>query len=201
MFHRLHRWCLLGFLLLLVSVVPSVSASAAERLTPLDLKAKSAAEQCTAEIVKQFNLLLSSGRLSVPQLFDTFYVPIPDTSPQKFHTQYDRLTDGILQPILDKYLARDSHFVFVVAVDCNGYLPTHDTKYSQPLTGNPDHDLLWNRTKRIFDDRTGLAAARNTKPFLLQHYSRDTGEMMHDMSVPIFIDGRHWGAVRIGYHE
>lgn len=200
MFHRLHRWCLLGFLLLLMGAVPSVSA-AAERLTPLDLKAKSAAEQCVAEIVKQFNLLLSSGRLSVPQLFDTFYVPIPDTSPQKFHTQYDRLTDGILQPILDKYLAVDSHFVFVVAVDCNGYLPTHDTKYSQPLTGNRDHDLLWNRAKRIFDDRTGLAAAHNTQPFLLQHYSRDTGEMMHDMSVPIFIDGRHWGAVRIGYHE
>jgi methyl-accepting chemotaxis protein len=58
-----------------------------------------------------------------------------------------------------------------------------------------------NRTKRIFNDRTGLAAAQNTAPFLIQKYQRDTGETMADLSVPIFIDGRHWGAVRIGYRH
>jgi methyl-accepting chemotaxis protein len=200
MFRRLHCWTLSGFIFLMI-IAPAASSSAAERLSSLDQKAKSVAEQCAAEIVKQFNILLGSGRLTTPQLFDTFYIPIPGTSPQKFHTQYDRLTDGILQPILDQYLAEDSHFVFVVAVDHNGYLPTHDTKYSQPLTGDSDHDSTWNRAKRIFDDRTGLAAARNTQPFLLQRYSRDTGETMNDLSVPIFIGGRHWGAVRIGYHE
>jgi len=56
-----------------------------------------------------------------------------------------------------------------------------------------------NRTKRIFDDRTGIRAAQNTSPFLLQTYMRDTGEIMNDMSTPIIIDGRHWGGVRIGY--
>jgi len=186
-------------LLFLFGLVPS--ATAAETMSPLDQRAKTLAEQCTEEIVGQFNLLLTSGRLSVPQLFDTFYIPIPGTDPQKFHTQYDQLTDGILQPILDKYLAADSRFIYVVAVDSNGYLPTHNSKYSQPLTGDGDHDAKWNRTKRIFNDRTGLPAARNTEPFLLQRYSRDTGEIMTDLSVPIFIQGRHWGAVRIGYKK
>ncbi|MBT7088489.1 chemotaxis protein, partial [bacterium] len=35
--------------------------------------------------------------------------------------------------------------------------------------------------------------------FLLQIYIRDTGEIMADLSVPVFVLGRHWGAVRIGY--
>ena len=197
---RERRWRAAGiFFVFLVGLAAPLQA--AETLSPLDQKARSLAGQCAAEIVEQFNLLLTSGKLTMPQLFDTFYIPIPGTDPQKFHTQYDRLTDGILQPILDKYLASDSRFVFVVAVDRNGYLPTHNTKYSQPLTGNSDHDAKWNRAKRIFDDRTGLAAARNTKPFLLQRYSRDTGETMSDLSVPIFIQGEHWGAVRIGYRE
>jgi methyl-accepting chemotaxis protein len=29
---------------------------------------------------------------------------------------------------------------------------------------------------------------------------RDTGEIMNDISTPLIIQGRHWGAVRIGYH-
>jgi len=170
-------------------------------LDAFDQKVRGWAESCTDEIIAQFELLLSSGKLSVPQLFDTFYIPIPDTSPQKFHTQYDRMVDGVLRPILDKYLELDARLVFVVAVDVNGYLPTHNSRYSQPLTGSGDADTKWNRTKRIFNDRTGLAAAHNQEPYLLQRYSRDTGEMMSDLSVPIKVQNRHWGAVRIGYRQ
>ena len=172
---------------------------AAETGTPFDLRVKTWADQCAAEIVGQYNLLLTSGRLTVAQLFDTLYIPVPGSDPQKYRTQYDTLSDGVIRPILDKYLALDKNLVFVVAVDRNGYLPSHNSKYSQPLTGDGDHDTKWNRTKRLFNDRTGLAAARNKEPFLLQRYSRDTGETMSDMSVPIIVQGRHWGALRIGY--
>ena len=96
-------------------------------------------------------------------------------------------------------LEMDAHLKFVVAVDRNGYLPTHNAKYSKPLTGDGDYDTKNNRTKRMFNDRTGLAAARNEKPYLLQKYQRDTGVEMKDLSVPIVIQGRHWGAIRIGY--
>ncbi|NCO51112.1 MAG: chemotaxis protein [Deltaproteobacteria bacterium] len=173
----------------------------AVELDTFDQKVRGWAESCTDEIIAQFELLLSSGKLSVPQLFDTFYIPIPDTSPQKFHTQYDRMVDGILRPILDKYLELDARLVFVVAVDVNGYLPTHNSRYSQPLTGDGDKDTKGNRTKRIFSDRTGLAAAHNKEAYLLQRYSRDTGEIMSDFSVPIWVQNRHWGAVRIGYRQ
>lgn len=192
------------FLCLLLStalLLTGTKVLAADALSGFDRQALKDAQECRDQIVDQFELLLTSGQLSIAQLFDTFYIPIPNTYPQKFHTQYDQKLDGILRPILDDCLARSKRYIFVVAVDRNGYLPTHNTKYSQPLTGNPDVDTKRNRTKRIFNDRTGLAAARNIKPYLVQHYSRDTGEVMTDLSVPIMVRGRHWGALRIGYKK
>jgi methyl-accepting chemotaxis protein len=84
-------------------------------------------------------------------------------------------------------------------VDNRGYFPTHNLKFSRPLTGQYEVDLANNRTKRIFSDRTGSRCGSNRDPFLLQTYKRDTGEVMHDISAPIFVHGRHWGGFRIGY--
>jgi methyl-accepting chemotaxis protein len=191
--------CTVFIYFLLLLALPSQALAA--DLDVFDRNVKRWAESCRDEISAQFNQLLSSGKLSLPQLFDTFYIPIPDTSPQKFHTQYDQVTDDIIRPIIDKYLELDERIVFVVPVDVNGYLPTHNSRYSRPLTGVGDTDTKWNRTKRLFSDRTGLAAAHNKEPFLLQRYSRDTGEIMSDLSVPILIQNRHWGAIRIGYRQ
>ncbi|MBI2733002.1 MAG: hypothetical protein HYX44_06825 [Aquabacterium sp.] len=60
-------------------------------------------------------------------------------------------------------------------------------------------DLVHCRSKRIFDDPVGQKLARNTKPFLFQSYLRDTGEVINDLSMPIYLHGRHWGAVRVGF--
>ena len=191
---------LIYWLLLVLLLLPG-PASGAQKLSRFDQQVKHWALECRKEVIGQFELLLNSGQLSMPQLFDTFYIPIPGTDPQKFHTQYDNLSDGVVQPLIDRILERDKRLVFVVIVDRNGYLPTHNSRFSQPLTGNPGEDAKTNRTKRIFNDRTGLAAARNVQPYLLQRYSRDTGEEMGDLSVPIFVQNRHWGALRIGYKK
>jgi len=172
---------------------------AQENLTGFDLEIKMLAEKCRDELAVEMEKLLVTNQLNISQLFDTFYIPIPNTNPQKYRTQYDKFTDEVFRPILDDYLTRDKRILFVVAVDRNGYLPTHNTRYSRPLTDDEDFNVKYNRTKRIFNDRTGLAAARNKKPYLLQKYSRDTGEMLADLSVPIMVRGRHWGALRIGY--
>lgn len=185
--------------LLLILLPMSGFTASMDIIDKFDLEVKLWAEECRDDAVKQIDLLVSSGKLMVPQLFDTFYIPISDTNPQKFHTQYDRMFDGVITPIIDRYLAMDERVIFVVLVDKNGYLPTHNSKYSRPMTGDSENDTKWNRTKRMFNDRTGLAAARNTKSYLMQRYSRDTGEEMGDLSVPIMLYDRHWGAVRIGY--
>ncbi len=190
------RLLLTTFFILLLSPY-----SFAQDLNKFDKQVKQWAIECRDKVAAQFNLLLTSGKLSVPQLFDTFYIPIQNTNPQKFSTQYDTLSDGIVLPIIDRYLTLDKRLVFVIAVDHNGYLPTHNSRYTKPLTGDLEKDAKGNRTKRIFNDRTGLAAARNEKPYLLQRYSRDTGEIMSDLSVPLYIQNRHWGAIRIGYRQ
>jgi len=142
---------------------------------------------------------LRKGHLTRGQLFDTDYIPIPDTEPQKFHTAYDAYTDLNILQHLDKFLSLDDQVVFAVLVDRNGYLPTHNTKYSISLTGDSEKDKLGNRTKRMFNDPVGLKAAQNIEDILVQTYNRDTGEKMWDISAPVFVDGEHWGAFRVGY--
>lgn len=173
--------------------------TATEAMGQFDLQVYGWAEECRDEVVKQFDLLLTSGQLNVPKLFDTFYIPIPNTDPPKYQTQYNTLVDGVVQSIIDTTLQYHTRLVFVIIVDRNGYVPTHNSCFTKPLTGDLEKDASGNRTKRIFNDRTGLAAARNKEPYLLQRYNRDTGETMNDLSVPIFVQNRHWGAVRIAY--
>jgi methyl-accepting chemotaxis protein len=45
---------------------------------------------------------------------------------------------------------------------------------------------------------TELRAARNTETLLLQTYLRDTGEVLCDIAMPIYLGGKHWGNVRVG---
>jgi len=141
---------------------------------------------------------IENGRLTEDELFDENYVPIPATSPQKYHTRYDGYLDTVVRKPEDLFL-KDDQVVFAALVDRNGYLPVHNAKYSQPLTGDPEKDKVGNRTKRLFNDEVGLKAARNREEFLRQVYSRDTGETMWDLSAPVYVNGRHWGAFRIGF--
>ena len=141
---------------------------------------------------------LQGGRFTPDELFDEKYVPIPGTNPQKYHTAYDTFLDKAIQSLEDEYL-KDDQVVFAALVDRNGYLPTHNSKYSQPLTGDPEKDKTGNRTKRMFNDEVGLKAARNTTELLKQDYNRDTGERMWDISAPVYVKGKHWGGFRIGF--
>jgi methyl-accepting chemotaxis protein len=149
----------------------------------------------------QLEAWVTKKEVSEERLFSYLYYPVPRTDPPKFTTDWDHLSDRDIQAIEESVMAKSSEIVFAVLVDRQGYLPTHNQRYSLPLTGNAASDLVNNRTKRIFNDRTGLAAARSEAPFLIQKYQRDTGETMVDLSVPLFVRGVHWGAVRIGYRQ
>ena len=148
---------------------------------------------------KRFEQAISEGKISEAKLFNFDYSPIPNTNPIKHTTPFDKFTDDVLPAIQEPLLETHSFIIYAGAVDVNGYFPTHNKKFSQPLTGNYDTDLANNRTKRIFDDKTGSRCGSNTSTFLLQTYKRDTGEVMHDLSAPIYVNGKHWGGFRIGY--
>jgi len=140
---------------------------------------------------------VDNGVFSDTDAFDRKYEQFGAFDPPKFHTKYDSYMDKAILSLQDEFLL-DKSIVFAVTVDVNGYLPTHNTRYQQPLTGDPVKDKVGNRTKRIFNDPVGIQAAKNTTKGLLQVYKRDTGETMWDVSSPIYVQGKHWGGFRVG---
>ncbi|QEL54461.1 methyl-accepting chemotaxis protein [Chromobacterium paludis] len=143
-------------------------------------------------------VLLAESQRGV-DLFDQRYQPIAGTQPVKYRTSYDGKLEKALQALTDRVVGMIPGGKFCVAVDSNGYAPTHNSWYSRPLSGDAQKDLLESRDKRIFNDPAGLRAARNTQPFLLQTYSRDTGEVLSEVVMPLDLNGRHWGALRVGF--
>lgn len=162
---------------------------------------REAAQRAARAVGELFERAIAEGRITEAALFDRRYVPIPGTDPVKHSSAFDAYTDQALPPIQEGLLEDMPWLAYAGAVDDRGYFPTHNRKFSQPLTGDYEHDLVHNRTKRIFTDRTGSRCGSNTRPFLLQTYKRDTGEVMHDLSAPIYVNGRHWGGFRIGYRS
>jgi methyl-accepting chemotaxis protein len=160
-------------------------------------------QKAATEIGALFERGISDGVITERDLFDEHYQPIAGTNPQQFLTRFTLFTDRVLPPVQEVMLKQDQRVTFCVAVDRNGYLPTHNTVFSAPQGS----DVAWNtahcRNRRLFNDRVGLAAGRNERPFLLQTYRRDMGggqfALMKDVSAPILVKGRHWGGLRLGY--
>ena len=156
-------------------------------------------QEAAARIGKALEGAIDSGAISVDDAFDQNYVPIPNTKPPKFKTRFDALTDRLLPPMQEPVLDGNREVAYAIACDRNGYVPTHNKRFTQSLTGDEARDIAGNRTKRIFGDAVGKRCGSHEVPFLLQTYRRDTGEIMHDISAPIYVKGRHWGGFRIGY--
>ncbi|MEN5197610.1 methyl-accepting chemotaxis protein [Pseudomonas wadenswilerensis] len=157
------------------------------------------ARQGAQQIAEQFEHDIAQGRISLEDLFDRHYQQLPGTSPVRFRTRFDQYTDQVLPAIQEPLLKPHEGLVFAIACTQQGYVPTHNNAFNQPLTGDPVVDTAHNRSKRKFDDRTGIRCGSHQQAVLLQTYTRDTGELMHDLSVPIQVQGRHWGGLRLGY--
>jgi len=132
-------------------------------------------------------------------VFDQAYKDIPNSNPKRYTTAYDGQCDSELTRIYDEMLRQVPGLTYSLAVDSNGYAPAHNGVFSNAPSGDPEVDLVKCRHKRIFNDPVGIKLAKNQKSSLFQTYVRDTGEILNDLSMPIVINGRHWGAVRIGF--
>ncbi len=131
-------------------------------------------------------------------VWDQNYVPIAGTDPQKFNVSYVGDFEREIQPILEAEVAKMKGGIYCIIIDTRGYCALHNLKFSKPLTGDYQTDFIGNRTRRIWTDPTGQRAAKNTEPLLLQTYARDTGEILSEMNMPIVVEGRIWGNIRIG---
>lgn len=154
-------------------------------------------------ISAEFEAAIGRGEITEAQLFDERYREIPGTNPKQYMTEYVRFTDHLLPPIQDPLQQTDARIVFCVAWAKGGYLPTHNPNYRHPQGNDPVWNAAHCRNRRVYNDRAVKKVAHNTKRFLLQTYRRNMGGgnfmLIKDLSAPIFVRGRHWGAFRIGF--
>ena len=166
---------------------------------------------------------------TLQSLFDTSRVPAGGFSPPKFVTAYDRIVDAEMMRPMDAVLVQEPGVTFALAFDLNVYAPAHNTAFTQDWTGDPQRDLVGNRTKRFFLDSPALTRAarmdlgvalpahqlsrreierhgarlRETpaaaRSVLLQTYARDTGAVLSILSVPLFVKGERFGIVTLGW--
>jgi len=133
-------------------------------------------------------------------IFDTNYRKIPNTDPQKYLTSFSEPFIQKFQTLVDEKLQLIEGASYCLVIDRNAYLPVHHKQFSQPMTGDQKKDLLNSRHQRIFfSNTTEKRRCTHTENMLLQTYMRDTGQILNDFSMPIYIDGRHWGAMIVGF--
>lgn len=148
--------------------------------------------------------------------------------PPKFGTTYDAKIDRALCEVADRYTDRHPEFSAVCILDNNAFHIAHYRLVRAPITGNPAVDRAHNRVKRMFEGRTALRCARvglpgaeqlaprsgrrafeaadvplhrppGRRPYLVQSYARDTGEIFNDLSIAIYVRDLHYGALSIAY--
>lgn len=133
-------------------------------------------------------------------IWDQDYRCVFDGDPRKYTTDYTAAFQERFQQTIDRAREEIPGGAYLLLTDKHGYIAVHHGDVSEPPTGDPEHDRPRSRHQRIFaDNDTEIRRARNTDPLLLQTYLRDTGEVLNDLSLPLVVNGAHWGAVICGF--
>ena len=187
----------------LVAAAYFITAREAARVEDLTIQSGKIAAMAGAKMYgATLEAGIDAGFMTINDVIEPTYEEIKgfdfgDNKP-RFHTRYDFYTDRTVVGFQDKLLASSPDFLYASGGDMNGYTPTHNSKFEQPLTGDHDKDLAGYRAKRKFSTPMHQNAAKNLEPVLVQHYLREnTGELAWDVSSPIFVKGRHFGAFRV----
>lgn len=134
-------------------------------------------------------------------IFDRNYKAInPEAKYVHYTTSYLQAATSVLQPLYDSFIAAQPEFIYTVGSTVDGFVGVHHSKVSQPLTGDPELDNIHSRNQRFyFETRAEKLRCTHDSPFLLQTFIRDTGEIINDLSIPIFVNGQRWGSLIMGF--
>jgi methyl-accepting chemotaxis protein len=150
-------------------------------------------------VATTFEDLIISNRITLDALFDNNYVAIAGTDPIQYHTRFLDLAEQMLPAIQNPVLESNDRMTLCSAIDRNGYVPVHRPKHSMPQRpGEPEWNERNCRNRRLYDDAARLAAARSTRPYLIQEFPRHDF-MVRAISAPIYVFGKHWGSMRTSY--
>ncbi|MBE0618004.1 MAG: methyl-accepting chemotaxis protein, partial [Proteobacteria bacterium] len=160
--------------------------------------------EALVSLAQEYHAKTQSGLESLAHrgvnLFDGAYVPVPNTNPPKFKTASTEPMRTAFQALFDEARGKIRGAVYALATDAKGYVAVHHADLSEPPTGDPQHDLVKSRHMRFYTaSTTEKRRATHTSPLLLQTYVRDTGDVLNDLSIPLYVGGKHWGAFIVGF--
>ena len=160
-------------------------------------------QRLAKEVTELFETSIKNGQMTEADFFDFNYKEVPGTNPQQFTTKFSDFCDKYL-PAIQEPALEDKRVAACTTTDINGYIPRHINLRHNPQ--RPD-DPEWNnpncRSLRIYNDPSGQSAAKNRNKFLLQTYRTPylpgTFAILKDCSAPVYINGKHWGCIRLTY--
>lgn len=168
--------------------------------TPMIILAQDAMRSI-AEVVERG---VREGGITMGQVFDRQYVPVPGTNPVQYDNQFCDFADEHIRPLLDRYKLKDPRILGSAITNVDGFLPTHLSERCQ----TPGPDPVWNdahcRNRRIFMDEQTRAAIESDKAAMLLTYRMELGDRTYPVKnvfVPLFINGRRWGNFELAYRE
>lgn len=172
-------------------------------VSPRDSEIVGLAAILAGKMVTITEAAIKDGKLTMEQLFDTDYRPVPGTNPQLYRTTLSDWADSNWRPLFDANLGSHPAILMCSANDMNGFLPTHVTEHSHAPTGDVTFDTRHCRNGRIILDPIDQQAKRSTAPFFMSVY-RQEGDgrnyvVVRNVYTPILINGRRWGDVEVAY--
>ncbi|WP_068311685.1 methyl-accepting chemotaxis protein [Polycladidibacter hongkongensis] len=163
------------------------------------------AKETAGKIMACLEEAVAEGDITLEDLFDREYQPVSGSNPQQYMTKatlfFDRVLPQFQEPVVDD----NERIMLCCAIDPSGYIPTHNLAYSQPQGDDPDWNMRYARNRLLYTDNVGLASGGNKEPYIMQTYRREMGGgehiMLKDVSAPIWVQGQHWGNLRIAYRS
>ena len=172
-------------------------------LSPQDSALVERAVAHAQNLTKAVEAAIAAGEISMEDVFDQNYVPVPGTNPQLYRSRISDWADRNWRPIIDSVVAEGGPIKMCSPADMNGFLPTHVSDRSRKPTGNVTHDTTYCRNGRILLDAIDKKAKRSNAPYMMAVY-RQEGDgrnyvVVRNVYVPLYINGRRWGDSELAY--
>ena len=108
----------------------------------------------------------------------------------------DAFAEQVLPAIEEPVIELNPELGYLGAVNKDGLFPSLHRRHTKPSTQETDSGETGNAGA---DATVTRRCGSSTEPFLLQTFKDGDGNVMHDISSPIHVNGRHWGAFHMGY--
>src|SRR3546814_3149468 len=100
-------------------------------VSPRDSAIVELAAKVRDEFVGIAEAAIERGDLTMDQLFDTDYVRVPNSNPERFRTTLCAWADTNWRPLFDRTVGEQPEVLMSSAGALNGFLPTHITDCSR----------------------------------------------------------------------